>query len=188
MPCDYRALCVELFGTDNEAEIRSMVCAKNTRLAGRKRKFSTADIAAMSELRSHGVTINEIAKRYHTSRQVVGKYLNTKPANGYTMRMTYMFRNSPCTDIDINFLDRKVQIKNYTDDLLHRAFGIVTNPTWEDFEDFLQYRCFPRTRGNVKDLLRELGLSNYDPLQIVEKTRGRITDDDMWLKVKYYDR
>jgi len=97
-----------------------------------------------------------------------------------------MNKRTPCTEIDVDFLNQKICIQNYTDDILHRAFGILEKPTWEDFEDFLQYRCFSRTRGNEKEILKSLQLQAYDPLQIVEKTRGKITDDNMWLKIRYY--
>ena len=50
----------------------------------------------------------------------------------------------------------------------------------------MKSRCFPVTRGNVKAELRALGLTDYDPLQIVEKTHGRTAEDDLWLKFRYY--
>ena len=98
------------------------------------------------------------------------------------MRMTLMYQNRPCTAIDVNFLQNKIKIQNYTKDILHRAFGIKEDPTWEDFCVFLQDRCFPKTRGNVKAVLAGLGLQDYDQLQIVEKTNGRTAEDDLWLK------
>jgi len=33
-----------------------------------------------------------------------------------------------------------------------------------------------------------LQLTSYDPLQIVEKPKGRIAEDNMWLKFAYYQR
>lgn len=99
-----------------------------------------------------------------------------------------MYQNKPCTAIDVNFLQNKIRIQNYTKDILHRAFGVKESPTWEDFYVFLQDRCFPKTRGNVKTVLVGLGLQDYDPLQIVEKTNGRTAEDDLWLKFQYYGR
>ena len=79
-------------------------------------------------------------------------------------------------------------IQNKTDDILHRAFGVLEHPTWNDFENFLRDRCFPQTRGNCKELLQEMDLTDYDPLKIVEKTRGRLADDEMWLRLRYLPR
>lgn len=186
---DYKAVCQELFGTTDINELKKIaeqVCKKNPRKAGRKKKFTEQDIEVMRKLRARGVPMQEIADRYDTARQVVSKYLNQEPENGYTMRMTLMYQNKPCTAIDVNFLQNKIKIQNYTNDILHRAFGINEAPTWEDFQVFLQDRCFPKTRGNAKTLLARVGLQSYDPLQIVEKTKGRTAEDDLWLKFQYY--
>ena len=72
-----------------------------------------------------------------------------------------------------------------TDDIIHRAFGVVENPTWEDFLEFLEERCFPRTRDNLKLILQDLELDFYDPFYIIEKTQGRMGEDMQWLKVTY---
>ena len=191
MNTDYRKLCVELFGTDNVDELKALansIKTKNTRNAGRKKKFTEIDVREMQAMIEGGATVNEVAEHFRTSRQIVGKYLKTKPEEGYTLRMTYMYQQRPCTIIDVDFLNRKVMIQNKTNDILHRAFGVVEKPSWDDFELFLQDRCFPATRGNVKDILNGLQLTDYDPLQIVERTKGRTAEDDMWLKFIYYPR
>ena len=188
---DYREVCWELFGTTDVNELKQIAeqfKQKNPRQAGRKKKFTEEDLERMRKLRADGVPMQEIADRYATSRQIVSKYLNQAPEDGYTMRMTLMYQNKPCTAIDVNFLQNKIKIQNYTKDILHRAFGIKEDPTWEDFYVFLQDRCFPKTRGNVKTVLAGLGLQDYDPLQIVEKTNGRTAEDDLWLKFQYYGR
>ena len=191
MQTDYRKLCLELFGTDDVDELRKIaqtVKTKNTRNAGRKKKFTQQDVQTMRELLENGMTVNEVAQRFQTSRQVVSKYLNTKPEQGYTLRMTYMYKQYPCTIIDVDFLNQRIMIQNKTKDILRRAFGVVEQPTWSDFEWFLKERCFPATRGNAGEILDILQLTDYDPLQIVEKTKGRMAEDDMWLKFAYYDR
>lgn len=188
---DYRQVCQELFGTTDINELKQIADQfrqKNPRKAGRKKKFTEEDIACMRRLRASDVTVQEIADRYHTSRQIVSKYLNQAPEAGYTMRMTLMYQNKPCTAIDVDFLRNRIRIQNYTKDILHRAFGVKEDPTWEDFQVFLQDRCFPKSRGNVKSILAGLGLQDYDPLQIVEKTNGRTAEDDLWLKFQYYGK
>ena len=188
---DYREVCWELFGTTDVNELKQIAeqfKQKNPRQAGRKKKFTEEDLERMRKLRADGVPMQEIADRYATSRQIVSKYLNQAPEDGYTMRMTLMYQNKPCTAIDVNFLQNKIKIQNYTKDILHRAFGVKESPTWEDFHIFLQDRCFPKTRGNVRTVLAGLGLQDYDPLQIIEKTHGRTAEDDLWLKFQYYGR
>lgn len=154
---------------------------RDSRNTGRK-KFSPADVDAMKMLLAEGCTAQQVAERFDASRSTVFRYLNPKPKKGCTLRMTYMYGRRPCTVIDVDFLHQKVYIQNRTDDLLHRAFGVVEDPSWEDFQEFLKSRCFPPTRGNIKTELRALGLTDYDPLQIVEKTNGHTAEDSLWLK------
>lgn len=186
---DYHKLCLDLFGTDDINELTRIAQAhreKNPRRAGRKKKFTAEEVQTIGSMIEDGMTVKEVAERFHTSRQVIGKYLNEKPAEGYTLRVIYMYQQHPCTLIDVDFLHQRIMIQNKTKDVLRRAFGVVEHPTWNDFETFLEQRCFPAARGNAKELLKELGLTCYDPLQIVEKTKGRTAEDAMWLKFKYY--
>lgn len=187
MNIDYRKLCVELFGTDNVDELRKI--SKKVlfnRNAGRKQKFTTKQIEEIEKLLAKGITINEVAERYNTSRQIINKYVNCPPDKNFTLRMTYMHKQNPCTIIDVDFLNEKIIVKNRTDDIMHRAFGVIESPTWQQFQEFLEDRCFPKTRGNLEGILRDLKLDTYDTLQIVEKTKGKTADDNLWLKFKYF--
>lgn len=105
-----------------------------------------------------------------------------------TMRMNYKYKDELCTIIDIDFLHKKIYIENKTDKILHRAFGIVEHPDWEQFEEFLESRCFPRTRANLKEVLRDVGVDSYDPLQIIEHTQGRMAEDKQWIEIIYYEQ
>lgn len=137
-------------------------------------------------LLDQGCTVQQVAERLNASRHTVFRHLNPKTKKGCPLRIIYMYGRRPCTVLDVDFLHQKVYIQNHTDNLLHRAFGVVEDPSWKDFQDFLESRCFPPTRGNVKAELRALGLTDYDPLQIVEKTHGRTAEDSLWLKFQYY--
>lgn len=64
-----------------------------------------------------------------------------------------------------------------------RAFGVVEHPDWADFQYFLEDRCFPKTRDHAKEILRELGVPFYDPLLIIEKTKGRMEGDHQWILI-----
>lgn len=121
---------------------------------------------------------------------------NTRPAkkklwtparlnHNYTMRIDYMMGDKICTRMYVDFKGEKIEIENHTDKLLRRAFGVIENPTWEDFELFLQDRVFPKTRGDAKKLLKILDLPFYDPLSIAEKTKGRVAEDPQYLKFAY---
>ena len=106
------------------------------------------------------------------------------PPQRYYMRVWYMYRHLVCTIIDVDERNREIEVTNYTDDPLFRAFGVKLEPEYEDYEAFLESRCFPRTRDKMKIQLKELDIPFYDPLLIIEKTQGRMADDDFWLKVE----
>lgn len=188
MKTDYQALCLELFGTDDVEELRRIARAvpgRNSRKAGRKPQFSKTEVAAMQDMRAQGVPIRQIAETFGTSRQTVSKYLSSPMEEEYTLRIDYMYGTRVCSRIFVDFRNSRLKVSNYTDNRNLRAFGVNEAPTWEDFEVFLEDRCFPKTRANVRDLLEALGLQSYDPLQIVEKTGGRTYEDPQWMRFTY---
>ncbi len=106
------------------------------------------------------------------------------PPKQLPIRLRYMFRHELCTIIDVDEGNRRVKIRNYTRRVQFRAFGTNENPTYEDYEAFLESRCFPRTRDKMKLVLQQLNLPFYDPMMIIQKTEGRMAEDDFWLKVE----
>lgn len=106
------------------------------------------------------------------------------PEKRYSIRLWYMYNREVCTIIDVNEQERKVAVYNYTNNIMFRAFGKVENPTFEQYEEFLESRCFPRTRDKMKLMLREMDLPFYDPLMIIEKTQGRMAEDQFWIKIE----
>ena len=107
----------------------------------------------------------------------------TIPANKLKQRLYYMHDDMICTVIDVDDLAGRVEIHNYTANLLLRAFGKNTAPTYEDYEEFLESRCFPRTRDKIKLELARLDIPFYDPRLIIEKTQGRMNDDHFWIRM-----
>ena len=78
----------------------------------------------------------------------------------------------------------EIKIKNYTDRIMFRAFGTNVEPTYDDYLVFLEDRCFPRTRDRLKLVLDDLGIPFYDPFLIVEKTKGKMAEDDFWIMIE----
>lgn len=199
-----RQVCREIFGTDQIDELKTIAekarlyeqllagrPSSNVRKAGRKASIGQPEVDYMIQLYHEGKSIQMIAEQMRVSRPTIYRYLgaerrmDTDP--DVVMRMKYMHRDTLCSMIDIDFKHKKIYVTNQTDKILLRAFGVVTEPTWEDFQEFLESRCFPRTRAGLKDILRDLDLDSYDPLQIIEKTRGRMAEDHQWIQVIYRD-
>ena len=106
------------------------------------------------------------------------------PERQMPIRMWYMYKQKICTLIDVDDVKRIVKIKNYNSNILFTAFGVNQNPSYDDYMEFLESRCFPRTRDKMKLILNELNIPFYDPYMIVEKTQGRMAEDDFWIKIE----
>lgn len=106
------------------------------------------------------------------------------PARSTGLRVWYYYRSRVCSVLDVDEIRRTVKVYNYTDDPLYRAFGINTEPSFEDYEEFLESRCFPRTRDKMKLQLKELNIPFYDPEMIIEKTEGRMAGDEFHVRME----
>lgn len=105
----------------------------------------------------------------------------------HVIEFDYMYKNTVMSHVIADYGANKVKVTNYTDDIIFTPFGVNMNPTIDDFEAFLESRCFPRERRNCKQLLDDLGLINYSPILIVMKTHGRQLEDYCWIKFKGED-
>lgn len=187
----------------------------NPRGAGRKRALSDEQIKKLRERHNSGETISSLAKEAGVSRQTLSAYIgNTEPgivsdfgrcfytnykrwvrfnrmfrdisSHEYTLRMDFMNNDMLCTAILVDFTSERIKIYNNTDDIVLRAFGVKVSPSWQDFENFLDERCIPKTRFNMKEILRDIGLDQYDRIRILEKTEGRTGEDSQWIRFTYY--
>ena len=88
-----------------------------------------------------------------------------------------------CTTIRADFTARTVSVENHVAAPVKTAFGNNPHPTWADFQAFLEERCIPRQRAGLREYLEAIGVEEYDPLQIIQKTKGRMAEDQQWLEI-----
>ena len=74
--------------------------------------------------------------------------------------------------------------KNFTEDIQSRAFGANEHPDFKDYEEFLKSRCFPGSRDKMQLMLKELNLPFFDPFMIIQKTGGRMAEDDFHIDIE----
>ena len=74
--------------------------------------------------------------------------------------------------------------KNFTDNSINTAFGIKSNASWQDYNDFLKDRCIPESREGLKYYLNSIEVDEYNPLEIIKKTKGKMAEDNQWLDVE----
>lgn len=106
------------------------------------------------------------------------------PEKKFPLRLWYMYKEEVCTLIDVDERKELVEIKNYTKKKQFQAFGANESPSFADYEEFLESRCFARQRDKMKVILKDLDLPFYDPFMIIEKTQGRMAEDDFWIRVE----
>lgn len=106
------------------------------------------------------------------------------PQKQCPVRLWYMHDNDVCTLIEVDEINRKVHIRNYTQKLMFRAFGVNESPSYEEYCEFLESRCFPKTRDKMKLILEDMDLPFYDPFMIIEKTEGKMSEDKFWIKIE----
>lgn len=105
------------------------------------------------------------------------------PKQGHRLRLEYYNGEILCSTIRVDETNHTVSVINHTDDVVHTAFGKNIDPSWEDYQDFLEERCIPRTREGLRDYLDAIGVAEYDPLSIIRKTDGRMAEDHQWIRV-----
>lgn len=177
-------------------------------------RFAISDTVSGRDIRAIrkklGMTQGEFAELVHVSsktierwetgrKEITGpvttlvKILNEYPQIGedyvipkriYPLRLWYMSENRVCTIIDVDERSRRVKVYNFTRDYMERAFGKEEHPDFEAYEAFLESRCFPESRDKMKLILKDLDLPFYDPLLIIEKTKGKMAEDDFWIRIE----
>ena len=106
------------------------------------------------------------------------------PEKKFPLRLYYMYKQTICTVIDVNEMQRNVRVFNYVDNVMFCAFGVNKEPSYDQYLEFLESRCFPESRDKMKLILKDLNLPFYDPFMIIEKTEGRMAEDDFWIKIE----
>lgn len=108
-----------------------------------------------------------------------------KRSLGHEVRLLRFYESDKlCTTIYADFTDETLIAENHIDDPVKTAFGNNTLPDWADFQAFLQERCIPRERAGLREYLEALDLAEYNPLEIVQKTGGRMAEDRQWLEIE----
>ncbi len=106
-------------------------------------------------------------------------------AHGHDVRILRLYdRDALCSTIYADFTKQAVAVENQPVSPIKTAFGNNLLPDWEDFQRFLAERCIPQYRAGLREYLEALGLDEYDPLAIIEKTGGRMAEDQQWLTIE----
>lgn len=118
-------------------------------------------------------------------KQTADAYVSSHKQLGHCLKKySFYDREKLCTVIYADHTDRTVFAENFTDDLVKTAFGKNKFPTWENFCDFIEERCVPKGRSGLREYLESIGLDEYDPFEIILKTKGKMAEDVQWIEVE----
>lgn len=115
-------------------------------------------------------------------KQTMQEYKDTHNRNKL-LQLQFYHGDSLCTTILADETSEKVLIENHTSDPLYTAFGVNDDPDWQDYQNFLEERCIPKSRAGLQEYLNAIGVDEYHPLEIIRKTKGRMAEDQSWLEV-----
>lgn len=120
------------------------------------------------------------------SRRLSGsEFASRQLARGHEVRILRLYDGDVlCSTIYADFTERSIMAENQAVPSIKTAFGNNPIPSWKDFQWFLEERCIPRQRAGLREYLETLGLEEYDPLAIIEKTGGRMAEDQQWLSME----
>lgn len=146
---------------------------------------SWLDALGISERRRE-VELAFDGKQIVLSRHLPGEeFAVQKLASGHDVRvLRFLDADKLCTTIYVDFTDETLTAENHVADPVKTAFGNNVLPTWADFQTFLEERCVPRQRAGLREYLEALGVDEYEPIEIIKKTAGRMAEDKQWLMIE----
>ena len=131
------------------------------------------------ELRFDGTSIVIVRKLS------LAEYLEASHRAGHEILLFSCYSGDTlCARIAADETGETLHVENLATDYLKLPFGNNPNPSWADYQHFLENRCIPKTRAGLQEYLETIGLDSYEPLEIIRKTQGRMAEDDLWLTVE----
>lgn len=109
---------------------------------------------------------------------------NKKAMNHIVKKLTFYNGELICSILYVDFTDKTLMVENNDADAVKLAFGNNLMPTWQDFENFLKERCVPRERSGIREYLEVIGVDNFDYMEIIQKTKGKMAEDNQWINVE----
>ena len=171
-----------------ERRIAKLIVGKAGGTAGKDSKTYKVSLPSkwVAEL---GLTDSKMEIAFDGERIIISPYLsmdefldNKKSLGHKLVQFEFYDGEILCTKIIADFTDETLSVENTTDNIVKTAFGKNEVPTWEDFHSFLEERCVPQSRSGIREYLETIGVESYEPFDIIKKTRGRMAEDNQWLK------
>lgn len=101
------------------------------------------------------------------------------------LKFDYMEENNVNSSVTV-YSDKTIECVDFVRENYRKVFG-KRPMTMENLYKFFESRCFSRDNFGVKELLQMLGLTQYNPYDIVKVTHGHMTCDHNWIRFEGED-
>lgn len=85
--------------------------------------------------------------------------------------------------VKINPETSEVDVTSYSDNVVENPFAVLPCDI-HYVNDFISDRCFEKNNASRDFFLQDLGLSTYNPWEIVPITHGFMWEDATWVRFK----
>lgn len=96
------------------------------------------------------------------------------------LKFDYMEGNDVCSSVTV-YKDGSIECEDFVKEPFRQVFGKCPH-TIEYLYKFFERRCFARTHFAVKEALASIGLTQYNPYDIVKITHGVMCSDHNWIR------
>ena len=184
---EYDKMCLVI---KMEKRIAKIIVGKAGGTAGNDAKTYKVSLPSkwINEL---NLTDSQVELTFDREKIVISPRLNLqefserKTKLGHRLIMVKLYDDKTlCTKICADFTDKTLIAENYTKNIVKTAFGENCVPSWDDFEGFLEERCMPKSRAGIREYLETIGVDEYNPIEIIKKTKGRMAEDKQWLELE----
>ena len=78
--------------------------------------------------------------------------------------------------------NNRAYIERLTDDKMKQFFPPMESMDLALLSELFETRCWDRGRGDIDEILKRFGLTEYDPMELVKRTFGLSYNDFKWFK------
>lgn len=151
-----------------------------------ERRISEMRVGSADGTASKGSKTCKTTLPTETDRPLNGvNFIELHQEQGHDVRiLRYYDDKTLCSTIYADFTNQTLVVENEDVLMIKTAFGNNRKPNWSDFQNFLSERCIPRQRAGLREYLEAWGLEEYDPVSIIQKTEGRMAEDQQWLTIE----
>lgn len=94
------------------------------------------------------------------------------------MKFDWYCGDEKTAEFTVDRAKKKVKVTNFKDDPHYLPFAPNVELDWDRWEWLIRRRCISPNNGWVKEHLAIIGLTKWDPYEIIRKTEGRMAGDN----------